>query len=311
MLIVILFVVAIVIFIIIGVLVYLGIIPLDSTTTTTPPTTTPPTATTTTPTATTTTPTATTTTPPTTSTVAGKNYENEYTLYDGCTIYGNDIDGAVSSYNNNDPVNKFMKQCSEAIANCRGFTIDADEKKVYYKTLTKDNYLYCNKGLFTNDNTYVNKTIPLKKPAIFTPADKMLYNHRGDPGPYRKQGYVMDIRNKSIDDNAELVVWEPESGTNQLMTLTPMNQIRVKHSGKCLEAPKSMNAVDKVVQKPCDGDTPYQKWYFDEESRLRSFADMSKCMFVQGGANFDGSLDHGAGVGIYNCNGNINQKWYY
>ena len=106
------------------------------------------------------------------------------------------------------------------------------------------------------------------------------------------------------DGNNQVFMWDCHGGSNQQWYPSSNSKVdmRIQADGnRCLDAPGG--AFYRVYLHSChDGNN--QKWTYDDIGRLHSVAYPHLCLDL-----FNHNNNNGAGLVLYQCNNNMNQKW--
>ncbi|KQV09941.1 MULTISPECIES: RICIN domain-containing protein [unclassified Kitasatospora] len=126
-------------------------------------------------------------------------------------------------------------------------------------------------------------------------------------------GTLLDVSGAATNDGATVGVFQPTTGSNQSWQLRSTaadswKALRLRHSGKCVEAQNASPAAGvPVVQDACDGTTA-QQWSLRAGNTPGYVSVVGRnggqCLDVSGIATWDD-----APVVQYTCNDGANQQW--
>lgn len=159
------------------------------------------------------------------------------------------------------------------------------------------------RDLWTGTVTSTGGTISASVPAHGT----VVYRLTGGAAPTgtslvsAASGRCLDDPRSATANGTQPVIWDCSGAANQRWTVSGAT---LQIFGKCLDAPRSAVAGDRVVLWDCNGGNN-QQWTFDSDGTVRGVRS-GLCLDV-----VDGLVDTGNGtpVGLWTCTAQANQRW--
>lgn len=132
--------------------------------------------------------------------------------------------------------------------------------------------------------------------------------HRNSsPGEYKnplRNNYCMDVSWNSMDDGANIHMWDCNGGKNQSFLYNPTtNQIIAESSNKCFQL-DGVNEGSSIKQYTCN-DNNNQKFIIDGQ-QIKPLSNQGLCMDVKWGGS-----DNGTPLHLWGCNGTMAQIFEY
>ncbi|WP_141726612.1 ricin-type beta-trefoil lectin domain protein, partial [Actinacidiphila rubida] len=117
----------------------------------------------------------------------------------------------------------------------------------------------------------------------------------------------LDAFNNQTAPGTKIEIWDCNGGTNQQVTATAANELRLYGGTQCLDATGGGTATGTAVELwTCNGGAN-QQWRLNPDGTITG-VQSGLCLDVTGGDQAAGNVN-GTALELWTCNGGANQQW--